>query len=169
MSKEDVSIHDVESADDLLQLVIFQLGGEEFGVEIMQVQEIIRMPAITRIPQSPEYVGGVINLRGKIIVVINLDTRFDLSSKELDDDSRIIIVEVGDNVVGMVVDSVSEVLRLSTSNVEPTPEIISTKIRADYLKGVGKLDDRLLILLDLERVLSDEEIAQVAAVGEMHG
>ena len=166
---EDVSIHDTESAEDLLQLVIFQLGGEEFGVEIMQVQEIIRMPDITRIPQSPEYVEGVINLRGKIIVVINLDTRFDLNSKELDDDSRIVIVEVGDNVVGMVVDSVSEVLRLASSSVEPAPEIISTKIKADYLKGVGKLDDRLLILLDLERVLSDEEMSQVAAVGEMHG
>ena len=166
---EDVSIRDTESADDLLQLVIFQLGGEEFGVEIMQVQEIIRMPEITRIPQSPEYVEGVINLRGKIIVVISLDTRFGLNSKELDDDSRIIIVEVGDNVVGMVVDSVSEVLRLASSNVEPAPEIISTKIQADYLKGVGKLDDRLLILLDLERVLSDEELSQVAAVGEMHG
>ena len=166
---EDVSIHGTESAEDLLQLVIFQLGGEEFGVEIMQVQEIIRMPDITRIPQSPEYVEGVINLRGKIIVVINLDTRFDLNSKELDDDSRIVIVEVGDNVVGMVVDSVSEVLRLASSSVEPAPEIISTKIKADYLKGVGKLDDRLLILLDLERVLSDEEMSQVAAVGEMHG
>ena len=169
MSKEDVSIHDTESAEDMLQLVIFQLGGEEFGVEIMQVQEIIRMPEITRIPQSPEYVEGVINLRGKIIVVINLDTRFDLNSKELDDDSRIIIVEVGENVVGMIVDSVSEVLRLATSNVEAAPEIISSKIKADYLKGVGKLDDRLLILLDLERVLSEEEMSKVAVVGEMHG
>lgn len=166
---EDVSIHDAESADDLLQLVIFQLGGEEFGVEIMQVQEIIRMPDITRIPQSPDYVEGVINLRGKIIVVINLDMRFDLHSKERDDNSRIVIVEIGDNVVGMVVDSVSEVLRLSTSNVEPAPEIISAKIKADYLKGVGKLDDRLLILLDLERVLSDDELSHVSAVGEMHG
>ena len=158
-----------QSGSDILQLVVFQLGGEEFGVEIMQVQEIIRMPEITRIPQSPEYVEGVINLRGKIIVVINLDTRFDLNSKELDDDSRIIIVEVGDDVVGMVVDSVSEVLRLATSSVEPAPELISAKIKADYLKGVGKLDDRLLILLDLERVLSEVEMSQVAAVGEMHG
>ena len=166
---QEISLNDGQSADDLLQLVIFQLGGEEFGVEIMQVQEIIRMPEITRIPQSPEYVEGVINLRGKIIVVISLDTRFGLNSKELDDDSRIIIVEVGDDVVGMVVDSVSEVLRLASSSVEPAPEIISTKIQADFLKGVGKLDDRLLILLDLERVLSDEEMSQVAAVGEMHG
>ena len=165
----EMTMDNEQSVDDLLQLVIFQLAGEEFGVEIMQVQEIIRMPEITRIPQSPEYVEGVINLRGKIIVVINLDTRFNLNSKELDDDSRIIIVEVGESVVGMVVDSVSEVLRLATSNVEPAPEIISTKIRADYLKGVGKLDDRLLILLDLEKVLSKEEMSQVAAVGEVHG
>jgi len=152
---QETSIYNEESTEDLLQLVIFQLAGEEFGVEIMQVQEIIRMPDITRIPQSPEYVEGVINLRGKIIVVTNLDTRFGLQSKELDDDSRIIIVEVGETVVGMIVDSVSEVLRLSTANVEPAPEIISAKIQADYLRGVGKLDDRLLILLDLEKVLSE--------------
>ena len=158
-----------QSGSDILQLVVFQLGGEEFGVEIMQVQEIIRMPEITRIPQSPEYVEGVINLRGKIIVVVNLDTKFALHSKALDEDSRIIIVEVGDNVVGMVVDSVSEVMRLASSSVDPTPEIISTKIKADYLKGVGKLDGRLLILLDLERVLSDDEMSQVSAVGEMQG
>ena len=164
-----MTLDNEQSADDLLQLVIFQLAGEEFGVDIMQVQEIIRMPEITRIPQSPEHVKGVINLRGKIIVVINLGARFNLRSKELDDDSRVIIVESGDNVVGMVVDSVSEVLRLATSNVEPTPEIISTKIKADYLKGVGKLDNRLLILLDLEKVLNDEEMAQVASIGEMHG
>ncbi len=162
-------LDDAQASDDLLQLVVFQLGGEEFGVEIMQVQEIIRMPDITRIPQSPDYVEGVINLRGKIIVVVNLDTKFDLHSKELDDDSRIVIVEVSNNVIGMIVDSVSEVMRLSASNVEPAPDIISTKIQADYLKGVGKLDDRLLILLDLERVLNEDEVAQVAAVGEMHG
>ena len=78
-------------------------------------------------------------------------------------------MEVGDNVVGMIVDYVSEVLRLSTSNVGPAPEIISTKIKADYLKGVGKLDERLLILLDIERVLNDDEMAQVEAVSEMHG
>lgn len=163
------SIHIEESAGDLLQLVIFQLGVEEFGVEIMQVQEIIRMPDITRIPQSPEYVEGVINLRGKIIVVINLDTRFGLEFKELDDNSRIIIVEVGDSVVGMIVDSVSEVLRLPAANVEPAPEIIKAKIHADYLKGVGKLDDRLLILLDLEKVLTEEEMTHVSSIGEMQG
>ena len=162
-------LDNAQASDDLLQLVVFQLGGEEFGVEIMQVQEIIRMPDITRIPQSPDYVEGVINLRGKIIVVVNLDTKFDLHSKELDDDSRIVIVEVSNNVIGMIVDSVSEVMRLSASNVEPAPDIISTKVKADYLKGVGKLDERLLILLDLERVLNEDEMAQVESVGEIHG
>ncbi len=166
---DDISIHDVESSGDLLQLAVFQLAGEEFGVDIMQVQEIIRMPGITRIPQSPAYVEGIINLRGKIIVVIDLDTRFNMSSKELDDNSRIIVVEIGETVVGMVVDSVSEVIRLPAANVEPAPEMITTKIHADYLKGVGKIDDRLLILLDLENVLSEEEMAHVSAIGEMHG
>ncbi|MCK5659837.1 MAG: chemotaxis protein CheW [Methanosarcinales archaeon] len=166
---EDISIHDTEASGDLLQLAVFQLAGEEFGVDIMQVQEIIRMPTITRIPQSPEYVEGIINLRGKIIVVINLDTRFDMDSKELDDNSRIIVVEIGETVVGMIVDSVSEVMRLPAANVEPAPEMISAKINADYLKGVGKIDERLLILLDLERVLSEEEMAHVSAIGEIHG
>lgn len=167
--EQNVSIQNTESAVELLQLVAFQLGGENFGVDIMQVQEIIRMPEITRIPQSPDYVVGVINLRGKIIVVINLGMRFGLTSKELDDDSRIIVVEVDNHVLGMVVDSVSEVLRLPSEDVEPAPEVIKAKINADYLKGVGKLSDRLLILLDLEKVLTEEEITEVAEAGEMHG
>ncbi len=153
-----------ESGDDLLQLVVFQLGGEEFGVDIMQVQEIIRMPDTTRIPRAPDYVKGVINLRGKIIVVINLDTKFGIESKELDEDSRIIIIEVGNNIIGMVVDSVSEVTRLPASNVEKAPEIITSKIKAEYIMGVGKLDERLLILLDLEKVLGDEEVAEVSEI-----
>lgn len=161
-------INNTESENDLLQLVVFQLAGEEFGVEIMQVQEIIRMPDITRIPQSSNFVEGVINLRGKIIVVINLDTRFGLNSKELDENSRIIIVEIAEKVVGMIVDSVDEVLRLPASNVEPAPEMISSKIQADYLNGVGKLDDRLLIMLNLQKVLTEGDMAEVAAAHEMN-
>ena len=168
MSKE-ISIHNEDISEDLLQLVIFQLGGEEFGVDIMQVQEILRMPEATRIPQSPEYVKGVINLRGKIIVVINLDTRFGMQTKEIDDDSRIIVAEVGENIMGMIVDSVSEVMRLPTSSIESAPEIVASKIGAEYIKGVGKLEDRLLILLDLERVLNENEIEQVSVISEMHG
>lgn len=152
--------------DDLLQLVVFQLAGEEFGVDIMKVQEIIRLPDITRLPQSPEYVEGVINLRGKIIVVVNLNIRFALTSKNMDENSRIVIVEVGDNVIGMIVDSVTEVLRLPVNNVEPAPEMIATKLKADYLKGVGKLTDRLLILLDLGLVLREDELNELSALGD---
>ena len=164
----EISIHNEGTSEDLIQLVIFQLGGEEFGVDIMQVQEIIRMPETTRIPQSPDYVKGIINLRGRVIVVINLDQRFGMDSKEIYDDSRIIVAEVAETVMGMVVNSVSEVMRLPKSNLESAPDMITSKINADYIKGVGKLDDRLLILLDLEKVLSEKEIEQVATISDAH-
>lgn len=141
--------------EDLHQLVVFNLGMEEFGVNIMQVQEIIRMPEITRIPRSPDYVKGVINLRGKIIVVMDLDKRFGMSQKDMTDESRVVVVDIKGTVIGLVVDSVSEVIRLQGSNIDQTPEIITQKINAEYLKGVGKLEDRLLILLDLENILSE--------------
>jgi CheW protein len=152
------------SVGELLQMVVFQLGGEEFGVEIMKVQEIIRMPEITKIPQSPEYVEGVINLRGKIIVVINLDKRFNLRSKEVDEHSRIIVVEIGNNVVGMIVDSVNEVLRIPASNIDPAPELVTSSVSKEYITGVGKMDNRLLILLDLARVLNKKEVEDIASL-----
>lgn len=161
---DEPSFEGTNVTGDLLQLVIFQLGGEEFGVEIVKVQEIIRMPEITHIPQSPDFVEGVINLRGKIIVVVNLDKRFNLNLKEADENSRIIVVEIGNNVVGMIVDSVNEVLRIPKSNVEPAPDLILSQISRDYLKGVGKIDDRLLILLDLARVMTIEEMNEIAAL-----
>lgn len=145
--------------DDLHQLVIFNLGVEEFGVNIMQVQEIIRMPDITRIPRSPEYVKGVINLRGKIIVVMDLDRRFGMNETEMTDDSRIVVVDINGTIIGLVVDSVSEVIRLKGSNIEQTPEIITQKINAEYLKGVGKMEDRLLILLNLENIITETAAA----------
>lgn len=160
--KKETGLKKETRSEELLQLVVFQLGEEEFGLEIMQVQEIIRIPEITRIPHSPDYVKGVINLRGKIITVINLDTRFGMEQKVHDDNSRIIVAEVDENVVGMVVDSVSEVLRLPLSTVEPVPEIISTKINANYLKGVGKLEDRMLILLDITKVIMEDAPSKVA-------
>lgn len=153
---------DTHTDNNLLQLVIFQLGGEEFGVDIMAVQEIIKMPTITAIPQAPEYVAGVINLRGQIIVVINLGKRLNVLSCEKNEDYRVIVVELEDQVLGMMVDSVSEVLRIPHSNVEPAPEIIASSLSSDYIQGVGKLDDRLLILLDLRSVLSNYEAAELS-------
>lgn len=152
----------VKKADsDLLQLVIFQLGGEEFGVDIMAVQEIIKMPEITPIPQAPEYVAGVINLRGKIIVVVSLGKKFDIQSCDKNEEYKVIVVELENQVIGMMVDSVSEVLRIPSSSVDPAPDIIKSGVSSNYIQGVGKLDDRLLILLDLRNVLSDYETEQL--------
>lgn len=160
--KKETGLKKETRSEELLQLVVFQLGEEEFGLDIMQVQEIIRIPEITRIPHSPDHVKGVINLRGKIITVINLDTRFGMEQKVHDDNSRIIVAEFDENVVGMVVDSVSEVLRLPLSTVEQVPEIVSGKINANYLKGVGKLEDRMLILLDITKVVMEDAPSKVA-------
>lgn len=151
----------IDLSMDTLQLVVFHLGGEEFGIDINQVQEIIRMPEITQIPQAPDFVDGVINLRGKILVVLDLNKKFNIGGKEIDKDSRIVVVEVNGNTLGVVVDSVSEVLQLDTASIEKAPEIIASKVGTEYIQGVGKLEDRLLILLNIERILSVDEIGAV--------
>ncbi len=143
-------------ADELLQLVSFNIGDEEFGVDILQVQEINRMVTITSVPNAPEFVDGVINLRGKVIPIIDLRARFGLKRKEHDKNTRIIVVELSGNVVGFVVDAVREVLRIQRSVTEPPPSVVAG-IHADYITAVGKLEDRLLILLDLDKVFSLEE------------
>jgi len=139
---------------DVLQLVSFTLGKEEYAVDILRVQEINRMVEITSIPNAPFYIEGVINLRGKVIPVVNLRKKFGFDSKEMDSHSRIMVVDVG-RTVGLVVDSVSEVLRLSSDTIEPPPSMTSNNGSSEYILGVGKLEDRLLILLDIEKFLGD--------------
>jgi len=146
---------------DELQLVVFNIGTEEFGVEIMNVQEIIRMTNITKIPQASGYVKGIINLRGRIIVVINLNVIMGMESKEHNENTRIIVADIGETVMGFIVDSVSEVIRLPESSVEPTPSVIANKIGTEYVRGVGKMTERLLILLDLDKILGANEIQNV--------
>lgn len=150
--------------NDELQLVVFKLGSEEFGVEIRNVQEIIRMTNITKIPQASGYVKGIINLRGRIIVVINLNVILGMEGREQDANTRIIVADVGDTVMGFVVDSVSEVIRLPENNVEPAPSIITNKIGTEYLRGVGKLDNRLLILLKLGKILGANELRSIHSI-----
>ncbi|MEQ9454425.1 MAG: chemotaxis protein CheW [Phycisphaeraceae bacterium] len=145
---------------ELLQLVSFVVGEEEYAVSILSVQEINRMMQITKVPQSPSYVEGVINLRGKIIPVIDLRKRFGMPVLENTADSRIIVVEVENRVLGFTVDSVNEVLRISSDIVEPAPTM-ATGIGSDYVQGVGKLQDRLLILLDLERLFDTVELKAI--------
>lgn len=149
-------------SDELLQLVSFTIGNEEFGVNILQVQEINRMVEVTSVPNTPEYVDGVINLRGKVIPIVDLRRRFGMERKEKDMNTRIIVVELTGKVFGFVVDAVSEVLRIPKSVTELPPPIIAG-IDAEYITAIGKLDNRLLILLDLERVLIVDEVKEFAA------
>lgn len=158
---EETLEEDSRFSSENLNLVTFELSGEEFGVDIMQVSEVIPVTRITRIPQAPECIKGLINLRGKILVVIDLNKRLGFRSSETDSLSRILIVEVKDTVIGMLVNSVKGVMRLPLSSIEPPPEIIKSKINAEYLTGVGKVGNRLLILLNLARVLGEEEIEEL--------
>ncbi len=141
---------------DVLQLVTFRLGNEEFSVDILKVQEIIRDMELTRVPRAPDFVEGVINLRGKVIPVIDLRKRFDFEAGEKTSETRIIVIDVNERTVGLRVDGVSEVLRLPADTVEPAPALVSGS-GSDYISGVGKVDNRLIILLDVGKLLSESE------------
>lgn len=147
-----------QSGDEEHQLVVFHLDDEAFGVDIAQVKEIIKMAEITQMPNAPEFVEGIINLRGQITTIMDLRKRLGMKVAETGENTRIIIVEASGSTLGLIVDSVSEVLRMSGKDIDP-PSAAST--HAEYVQGVGKLDDRLLILLDLNRILSREEIVQI--------
>ena len=138
------------------QLVIFQLSEQTYGIDIASVYEIIRMETITRVPRTPDFVEGVINLRGRIIPVIDLSKRFNLACSDRTNSSRIIIVDVGGNTIGMIVDAVSEVLRVPLDSIEPPPPMVHG-IDAAYLRGIAILDSRLIILLNLEKILFERE------------
>lgn len=153
------------ASNDLLQLVSFNIGEEEFGVDILKVQEINRMVEVTRVPNAPGYVEGVINLRGKVIPIIDLRSRLNMAQKETDKDTRIVVVELETKVIGFIVDSVNEVLRISKTITEAPPPMVAG-IDSEYITAIGKLEDRLLILLDLERILNKEERQQLDQVAE---
>lgn len=147
----------------LLQLVTFNIENEEFGIDILKVQEIIRTMEITKVPRSPDFVEGVINLRGKVIPIIDLRTRFGMSSRPHDGQTRIIVIDLQQMIVGFVVDSVSEVLRIPSDTVVPPPSVVSG-VDSEFMSGVGKLEDRLLILIDLDKLLTSEEQNSLSAI-----
>jgi purine-binding chemotaxis protein CheW len=151
-----------EVREETTQLVVFKLGEEEFGVNILQVREIEKLDqGLTRVPKAPHFVEGVINLRGEIIPIVDLRKRFGLTLPDLGLDSRVIIVEIGDEPVGMLVDAVVEVLRVPLSAIESTPSI-TKGVNSYYLAGVAKIDERLIVLLNLERALSPEETEELS-------
>ncbi len=145
----------------LVQLINFRLRDEEFGVDIGSVREITRVADITHIPEAPSFIQGVTNLRGQVIAVIDLAEQFHLApQEELPGTARIVVTEFKGQAVGMLVDEVPGVLKITEEDIEPTPEKIQSEVSKDYIKGVGKLDNRLIILLNLEKVLAPHEVEE---------
>ncbi|MEK7453113.1 MAG: chemotaxis protein CheW [Patescibacteria group bacterium] len=178
-------------AEEFIQLMVFVLDNEEYVVPITDLKEIIKIPDITPIPNAPEFIKGLLNLRGKIVVVVDLERRFHLVRENKTPSQHIIIVEAGENTFGIIVDEVAEVLRIPITSIQPTPSLVSSKIHSEYLKGVVVLDrkeptkeltedqcrelllahnttnqfeksnTRLLILLDLLKMLQEKELLDV--------
>ena len=156
--------NNVERSEE--QLVVFDLAAEAFGVDIGSVREIIRMQDITRVPGASGFVEGIINLRGNVIPVIDLRKRFDISVNELHKDNRIVVMDISGQDMGVVVDAVTEVLRISAASVEPPSSVITTADSV-YLLGIVKMENRMVILLDLDKVLSDREKGALTDVAAM--
>ncbi|MCX6155063.1 MAG: chemotaxis protein CheW [Candidatus Kapabacteria bacterium] len=144
------------SLSEELQLVSFHIGEEEYAVDILNIQGINRMVEVTKIPNSPDYVEGIINLRGTVIPIIDLRKRLGLPRKEYDKDTRFIVVEIMHKVIGFIVDNVHEVLRINKNLTEEPPHMVSS-VDSEFITAVGKLSDRLLILLDIEKILTHKE------------
>ena len=147
------------TSSELIQLVSFKLDNEEYGIEVLKVREIIRMIPITHMPNTPQYVEGIINLRGKIIPVVSMRKKFGLMEREGCSQTRIVVMDISGELMGFVVDSVSEVIRISSSEIQPPPNVVSGGIDQECITGVINQAERLLVLLDLEKLFSHEEKA----------
>lgn len=144
-----------ETTDGAIQLVSFRLANEEYGLDIMSVQEIILIGQVTQMPQVPHYMEGLINLRGHILPITNLRLKFQLEAAQPTEDSRIIVLNVNDRTVGIVVDEVNEVLRVTSKQIHPAPVGVAS-VRHQYLAGLAKCGDRLLILLNIEEAIAED-------------
>jgi purine-binding chemotaxis protein CheW len=155
--------HEGSVTDEVIQWVTFKLGEEIYGINVMQVQEVLRLPEIAPVPGAPSYVMGIINLRGNVVTVIDTRSRFDLFQKEPDDSTRIIITEVDSQVIGMLVDSVAEVVNLRSSEIETTPNLGEENESSKYIQGVhSRGEDEILILIDVDKMLSESELDAVS-------
>lgn len=159
----------VSSIDDDQQLVLFQLAGEDYGVDIYSVQRLIQVPEITAVPRAPAFIAGVIDVRGDVIPVVNLKKRFGFANTDVGEKGRIVIIEIGDQIVGFLVDGVSEVTRLAAGDIEP-PAAIVVGTGTDFIAGIGKQKqqegNRLIIVLDAEKVLTHQEHDELATLGQ---
>ena len=148
-------------ASEDIQVVVFKLGADEYCVPVFQAREIQTYSSPTRIPNTPEFVEGVINLRGQIIPILDLKKRFGAGSTEVNLGTRIIIIEIGEDILGILVDAVLEVLKIPQSRFEPPPSAVKSSINNNYISSIGKLDNRLLIMIDLTKVLNEDELSVI--------
>jgi len=149
--------------DEVLQWVTYRLGEETYGINVMQVQEVLRYTEIAPVPGAPDYVLGIINLRGNVVTVIDTRSRFGLPPSETTDNTRIVIIESDEQVVGILVDSVAEVVYLKTSEIDSAPNV-GTEESAKFIQGVSNRDGELLILVDLNKLLTDDEWDELSKI-----
>ncbi|WP_371192724.1 chemotaxis protein CheW [Glaciecola sp. SC05] len=163
MSEQRATASAADPNDEVLQWVTYRLDEETYGINVMQVQEVLRYTEIAPVPGAPDYVMGIINLRGNVVTVIDTRARFGLPPSEITDNSRIVIIESDEHVVGILVDSVAEVVYLRSSEIDSAPNV-GTEESAKFIQGVSNRDNELLILVDLNKLLSDDEWDDIGGI-----
>ena len=163
MNEERAINNTPDKNDEVLQWVTYRLGDETYGINVMQVQEVLRYTEIAPVPGAPEYVLGIINLRGNVVTVIDTRSRFGLPPSDTTDNTRIVIIESDEQVVGILVDSVAEVVYLKSSEIDSAPNV-GTEESAKFIQGVSNRDGELLILVDLNKLLSDDEWDELSGI-----
>lgn len=163
MSHREGEILEIEEDTQKGKFLTFSLGKEDYGIEIRYVTEIIGIQAITEIPELPDYVKGIINLRGKIIPVMDVRLRFGKPQREYDDRTCVIVIDIEDISIGLIVDRVSEVLNIAESEIVPPPQL-DKDCKQKYIKGIGKVEQDVKLLLDCEKLLNDDEISTLGDI-----
>jgi purine-binding chemotaxis protein CheW len=143
-----------------LQIVCFKIGNEEYGIDILQVQEILKLPKVTKLPKSKAYIMGVIDLRGKVLPIVDLSRRFGIESNKLTENSRAIVVNIGGKRVGLGIDSVSHVIKINANDIEPPPPVVRG-ISGKYIVGIAKMEDGFVVILDINQMFSTEELGVI--------
>ena len=159
-NQQDIEQSPEIEANDLYQYMTFNIGDEIYGVSVLKVHEIIGMTKITHVPNSMQFMKGVINLRGKVVPVVDMRLKFNMDEREYDDQTVILIVELKERLIGMIVDTVSEVVDMVEQSIQDTPHF-SSQIETDYIQGIGNKDDNLIILLDVDKILTINELKKI--------
>ena len=150
----------------MIQQVVFRIDEEEYGIDIMKVFVIEKYQEVVKVPNTPEYIEGVINLRGEVLPIYSLRKKFNLNKREIDDNTKVIVTYTNGMKIGFIVDSVQEILNINEENVEETPKII-TGINRKYIKSLAKVDSRMIILIDIDKIISEEEQAELIQAAEV--